>query len=45
MAVRDALERSLAAVEVGRMRALDAVMHEVLEEVGDNVPALVEVAG
>lgn len=45
MAVCDDLERSLAAVEVGRTRALEAVLHEVLEEVGDNVPALVEVAG
>jgi hypothetical protein len=45
MAVCDDLERSLAAVDVGRTRALEAVLHEVLEEVGDNVPALVEVAG
>lgn len=45
MAVCDELERSLAAVKVGRARALEAVLHELLEEVGGPVPALVEVAG
>ena len=45
MAVCDDLERSLAAVEVGRTRAVEAVLHEVLAEAGGPVPALVEVAG
>ena len=44
MAVCDDLERSLAAVEVGRTRAVEAVLREVLEEAGGPVPALVEVA-
>ena len=44
MAVCDDLERSLAAVEVGRTRAVEAVLHEVLGEAGGPVPALVGVA-
>lgn len=45
MAVCDELERSLTAVEMGRARALEAVLHEVREETGGPVPALAEVAG
>ena len=45
MAVCNELERSLAAVEMGRARALEAVLREVLEEAGRPLPALVEVAG
>jgi len=45
MVVCDGLERSLAAAEVGRARALEAMLHEVLEEAGHPEPALVSVAG
>jgi type I restriction enzyme S subunit len=42
MAVCDELERSLGALEAGRARALEAVLHEVLEETGASLPALLE---
>jgi type I restriction enzyme S subunit len=49
MVVCDDLERSLSAAEVGRARALEAVLHELLEEAAeearDPAPALVEVVG
>jgi hypothetical protein len=45
MTVCDELERSLAAVEVGRARTVEAVLHKVLEEAGGSVPALAEAAG
>jgi type I restriction enzyme S subunit len=43
MAVCDELERSLAAVEMDRARALEAVLHEVLEEADAPLPVLLEV--
>jgi type I restriction enzyme S subunit len=44
MAVCDELERSLAAVEMGQARALEAVLHELLEEANAPLPVLLEVA-
>jgi type I restriction enzyme S subunit len=43
MAVCDELERSLTAVEMGRARALEALLYAVREETGGHVPTLAEV--
>lgn len=45
MATCDELERSLAAIEVGRARALEAALHEVIEEADASLPVLLEAAG
>ena len=45
MAVCDELERSLEAAQAGRTRALEAVLHRMLEETSAPLPRLLEVAG
>lgn len=45
MAVCDELERSLQALEAGRTRALEAILHGALEKAGASLPVLLEVAG
>lgn len=45
LGVCDELERSLAAVEEGRARALGAVLQRVLDDAGALLPALAEAAG
>ena len=45
IAVCDELERSLEALETGRTRALEAVLHGVLEEAGASLSMLLELAG
>ena len=45
MAMCDELERGLGALEVGRTRALEAVLHGLLEKAGASLPVLLEAAG
>lgn len=42
MAVCDELERSLEAAQARRTRALEAILHQVLEEAGSPLPGLLE---